>query len=234
MDTNVNNYNVSELVELIELPKKSYYTLDEIEKRVTQCIKHAQQTEESIKSKEALVTFMIQSFQKICKGYNISYGEDRVQTLQSHTHSILPKMSTTQIYEAEDHPIIQHASTDSKTGFKLSLQRGITNPLLKQANAFVLNINTRFRPDYFHTKSTDFIYTLPNPMKNVVGLKLISVEMPLCIYNLSSQLETNEFTVQRYTAAGGAIDEKIIKIRDGFYNGETLSIYLNTFVFYIR
>ena len=216
-------------------PKKSYYTLEEIEKQVTQCIQQAQQTEESIDSKQALNTFLIQSFQKICEGYNIIYGNNRLEMLQSYTTTLLPKLPTTKIVSEGDHSVIKHISTKSNSNFNLPLQRGVINPFLKQATSFLLNLNTRFRANYFTTKSTDFIYQLPNPLKNVVGMKLLSAEIPNCIYNFSSMSQTNEFTVQIFDVSGSDPvsdqQEITIKVRDGHYTGTELADYLNTFVF---
>ena len=249
MDTNINNYEVNELLELIALPKKSYYTLEEIEKHVTQCIKQVQQvdnssqSEQSTKSeqsKKELNTFLVQSFQKICEGLNIDYGEDKLETLNSFTENnppitLLPKLPSTEILNEGDHSIINHVSTTGNPGFTVKLERGVINPFLKQAYSFLVNLNTRFRSNYFKTKSTDFIYQLPNPLRNIAGMKLLSAELPDCIYNFSSVSQTNEFTVQIFDVSGSdpvsGQQEITIKVRDGLYSADELADYLNKFVF---
>ena len=155
--------------------------------------------------------------------------------MKSLTTTILPKLPHNHTITEGDHSIIQHESTKSNSNFNLPLQKGVINPFLKQATVILLNINTRFRPNYYNTKSTDFIYQLPNPLKNVVAMKLLSAEIPNCVYNISSVSKTNEFTVQTIDVNGDGVptdqNEVVIKVRDGRYTGQQLADYLNTHVF---
>ena len=82
MDTNVHNYTVQELIDLIELPQKRYYTLDEIEQHISQCIKQVNETNDTSQSKQSLNTFLIQSFEKICDEHSVLYGSDIIQTIE--------------------------------------------------------------------------------------------------------------------------------------------------------
>ena len=234
MDTNVHNYSVQELIELIELPQKGYYTLDEIDQHISKCIKQINETADTPQSKQILVAFLIQSFEKICTSKSILYGLEQLQTLKSLANTVAPTLPSNTIVTEGSHSVIQHESTKSNSNFNLPLQKGVINPFLKQAVSILLNINTRFRPNYNSTKSTDFVFHLPNPFKNVVAMKLLSAEVPNCVYNISSETNTNEFTVQTIDLSGGIKEnqnEVVIKVRDGQYTGEQLADYLNKYVF---
>ena len=79
---------------------------------------------------------------------------------------------------------------------------------------------------------------MPEEFKNVISLTVQSVQIPNSNYTYSSDLGTNEFSVELYdidttgpTIIAGTQDKKIIKITNGIYNGNMLEDYLNTYVF---
>jgi hypothetical protein len=103
------------------------------------------------------------------------------------------------------------------------------NPLAKIKRTQLLNINTKFRKRYYDTCATDFIVDLPEEFKNVISLTVQSVQVPNSNYTFSSNMGTNEFTIELYK--GGTSFKKVIKITDGIYTGKILADYLNTYVF---
>ena len=48
------------------------------------------------------------------------------------------------------------------------------NPLPKNTS-ILLNINTKFRKNFYNTKATDFVLDLPEEFKNVVSITVVSV-----------------------------------------------------------
>ena len=119
----------------------------------------------------------------------------------------------------------------------------------------LLNINSRFRNNYYKTNSCDFTLNLPFSLKNVINMSLESTEIPFNFYSFSSKLGTNEFTIEMYDEkyeivnvpgqgkkvkwVGGDgtkpvktnIKKYVIKIKDGNYTGLQLEQYLNEIVF---
>ena len=57
----------------------------------------------------------------------------------------------------------------------------------------VLNINTKFRNNYENTKSTDFIYNLPFPLKNVTSMKYVTADFTNIPYSINSNYGSNNF-----------------------------------------
>jgi len=238
MDFNINNYNLDELLEIIEIPKKEHYTLDDIETSVNTCINQSQHTDSKDGTKEHIKHFLINVFKKICNSLELSYTNSQINNLQSinNSSSILPKLASVNTFNENGKALIVQSNNQGSTQtFTHSYRTGVINPLKKQHSRILFNINTRFRDNYFNTKNTDFIYNLPNPIKNVVSMELVSAEIPACIYTFSSKTNTNEFTIQLYDVSGGTEflneTEKVIKIRNGSYTGEQLEDYLNKFVF---
>ena len=69
----------------------------------------------------------------------------------------------------------------------------------------MLNINTRFRKEYYNTPATDFIIDLPEEFKNVISLTVQSVQIPNSNYTFSSTLGTNEFSVELFDISSNGV-----------------------------
>ncbi len=82
-----------------------------------------------------------------------------------------------------------------------------------------LNIDTRFRENYYKTSSTDFHVSLPIRIKGVTKMKLCSLELPFTIYNVSASQGNNVFYI------GPALTP--IKLPDGNYTVEMMQTELN-------
>jgi hypothetical protein len=80
-----------------------------------------------------------------------------------------------------------------------------------------LNIDTRFRENYYKTNSSDFHVSLPIRIKGVTKMKLCSLELPFTIYNISASQGNNIFYV-----AGTPVT-----LPDGNYTVEMMQTELN-------
>lgn len=72
-----------------------------------------------------------------------------------------------------------------------------------------LSFDTKFRPNYFKSSPANFKMVLATPLKNVVSMRLVSLEFPNVVYDIDNTLGTNEFAVTyRATSADsfGGID----------------------------
>ena len=72
---------------------------------------------------------------------------------------------------------------------------GHLNPINVKSIKRSINIDTRFRPDYYTSKSTDFTLTLPERLNKVVSMRLSSIEIPMSFYALSESLGNTTFTI---------------------------------------
>ena len=123
-----------------------------------------------------------------------------------------------------------------KRDFSNENQTNLINPIKRETTTKLLNINSRFRQNYYNTKSSDFTFELPQVLKNVTKLTIISVQIPKSHYSFSSNLGTNEFNVELFDmSANGtniANNKKVnVKILEGEYNASLLENYLNNYVF---
>ena len=90
--------------------------------------------------------------------------------------------------------------------------QGTFNPLEKRLITKTISIDTLFRSNYPQTTSTDFIYTFPETINNVVSMQIKSIEIPYAWYTISAEKKNNSFSI---TIDGGV--PIVITIPDGNY-----------------
>lgn len=72
---------------------------------------------------------------------------------------------------------------------------GIINPIRYTTIKRALNIDSRFRPNYYQTSSSDQRLTLPYKFENVINMRLASIEIPLSYYAISRALGNNSLVI---------------------------------------
>ena len=73
--------------------------------------------------------------------------------------------------------------------------KGSFNPIEKRLVTKLICVDTFFRSSYATTKSTDFTYTFPETINNVVSLQLASMEIPYTWYVISAEQKNNFFNI---------------------------------------
>jgi len=99
--------------------------------------------------------------------------------------------------------------------------RGVINPLLKNTILRGLNVDSRYRDDYYNTKSTDLIITLPFKIENVVSYRLVSISLPITYYNISQRYGNNVIRIETYNSiftGYNLINTFDLILQDGIYN----------------
>ena len=101
---------------------------------------------------------------------------------------------------------------------------------------YSLSIDSLFRENYNSTVSTDFVYTLPEPINKVTSMKLTGIEFFNSIYTFSSQNSNNSFTITLYNcptpsdivdSSYGSVLTNIVVIPDGNYRADLLTTTIN-------
>lgn len=124
--------------------------------------------------------------------------------------------------------------------FDVGYKTSNLNPLKRDVIKSVLNIDTLFAKERkqktFNT--SDFLYYCPEPLNNVISLKLSSVEIPNIWYNISAQNQNNTFKVEILNYNDGSdnyIDSShVITLPDGNYTATVLETYLNNYFFNVK
>jgi hypothetical protein len=114
--------------------------------------------------------------------------------------------------------------------FTNSVAPGDLNSIKRITQLTNLNLNSCFRNNYYASNPCDFQYFIPTEIKNVLSMRLASIEIPNAWYLFSNMKKNNTFKIQichcneDYTY--------VIQVPDGNYDSDTLQNYLNTTYFY--
>jgi hypothetical protein len=106
---------------------------------------------------------------------------------------------------------------------------GNINSIKRITKVLNLNMNSCFRSNYFQSSSSDFQYNIPSELKNVVSMRLVSIEMPKSWYLISKNNKNNIFEITITMIHEGNIESQTytIEIPEGNYIAATLEDYLN-------
>ena len=149
---------------------------------------------------------------------DIRNGLSHVYNMNPHLEPV--KVSMGNVQERPTTPYISSLPSD--------YYQGIINPLKKRITKKNLNIDTRFRENYYAAQATNFHMDLPLKMSNVVSMKLSAFEMPSSFYVISKQFGNNFFTFV-YFLNGDSI-QKVVKIPDGTYTNSALIDVINQYI----
>ena len=112
----------------------------------------------------------------------------------------------------------------------LTYTKGLLNPILKQTTKRIISIDSQYRSDK-NTLSTEFNFNLSEPLKDVVSLRLYSIQIPYTWYTIGKSFGSNFFILKGKTA-GIDNDTHDIKmeISVGNYTPQQLIDAVNTAV----
>lgn len=136
------------------------------------------------------------------------------------------------LYDNIAPPQIQEQKYTNKVGstFSNAVAPGYLNSIKRVTYFFNLNLNTCFRSNYYNSNPCNFQYIIPAEIKNVVSLRLASIEIPNSWYLFSKVKCNNIFEIEINN--NGTITNYEIVIPDGNYDNNTLVNYLNNTYFY--
>ena len=103
---------------------------------------------------------------------------------------------------------------------------GYLNSIKRITQLQNLNLNSCFRNNYFQSDPCDFLYMLPVEVKNVLSMRLASIEIPNAWY-LFSKHQKNAICKIDITVRNVKTTHTI-EIADGNYDNESLQHYINT------
>lgn len=90
----------------------------------------------------------------------------------------------------------------------------------------LISIDTQFRDDYYNSKSTDFQYTLPTVIREVISMELSALEIPSSYYQISRDLGNDYFWLQ-IPSKVTTVDWNFISIPEGNYTRDNMVKLIN-------
>ena len=113
------------------------------------------------------------------------------------------------LIQHDDHFIIQPNLQTQQEVFNNPVPKGTLNPIRRRIMKHVFSIDTQFRNNYEKTSNSDFIYILPAPVRNVISMKLSSVEMPNTWYQVNKTTNTFYIRFNRPANNSGPTDLRL-------------------------
>ena len=125
-------------------------------------------------------------------------------------------------------PTTEYRRDDVKLTKTLDYSKDKLNPLLKQTIRRIISIDSSYRPNQ-KDLATDFTFNLSDPLRDVLSLKLYSVQIPYTWYTISKQYGSNFFYFKGNSIGidNGDHDYKF-EIKPGNYTPTNLIDAINT------
>ncbi len=241
LNLNVNDYEIPELIDLFDITV-SYNQLTEqiVNSAVEARISQYKQLSGKTNNEDQYIVFFrraeakLQEYVKIfCSSYSNSNSNSNHQhsNRNNNLHNNTPPSSNTLI--GGDHLVIKKPEYPFQTTFSVEYPNGVMNPVEKKTIKKVINIDTLFRQRYNATTASDFTCVLPNPVSNVVSMKLTSVELPSMWYVYSNRKQNNQFMIYLYNVNDGTgsfydISFNVV-LPEGNYLADEYNIAINNF-----
>lgn len=173
-----------------------------------------------------IVNIKYNSIKESCKDHNyiLFIKQARENILQYFTKKTQQKITptfTNQIVQQQKIKPITHVSEYKYPSSNL-------NNIERRTITKIICFDTRFRNNYEYTNSNDVIWNLPSPLKNVVSMKLVSIQLPIQYFMFSSANKNNRFKIKLYNMADFSDNEMDIIIPDGNYLAPEFQTVMNS------
>ena len=180
LNMNVNDYSNSDLLKIIGLDSNYDTSPYLINTKIDALIEQMKQ-----EGKTKFITFFEKIRLKLLINKNLDDDEENDEESNQEDDE-----EDEEEDEDEEDEEEENDETEETKDVKIFLNRDNT----KNATQ-VFNIDTRFRSDYYNSLSTSFTIDLPEVQKNVVSMRLASIEMPITYYSLSNTLGNNNMLI---------------------------------------
>jgi len=176
INLNGDAYNDTELENLLHLG--SGYNTEDIEKAKYSLKKKLGNNYNLGTEKQREISFFIDTIALRLK--------NNISAVSLENHSVIQQGSNF-IIENPDRQIGKNSKIENGriTLESKSAPPGYLNPINVRTITQAISIDSRFRPNYYATKSTNFSIVLPAIQKNVVSLRVASIELPTTYYAVS-------------------------------------------------
>jgi len=223
-DLNIDNYTRHELIEMFELPEHFDRNIVEI--------KEAKLRDNIINNKQIKKDTQIQTINFLTKAKNIILNETKQQNKSFQQkiedfYNSSYELKTSKLDNPQEHMVQLRPEKPYLSSFPSEFFPGIINPLKKRTIRKNLNIDTRFRENYYANSSTNFNLSLPTNFNDVLQMQLTAIELPITFYAVSKQYGNNYFTIIVHLSDNTS-ESKVINIPDGNYTQQTIMDIINT------
>ncbi len=239
-DLNIGNYSKRELEEILELPMNYDESIIQMkETKLRQNIISDLSIPASIKTKTLnfisnVKNVLTTNTQKNNSGPGVSPANvsAKMESLAKSFNSIYNvnrDLIRSDTIDSGGTYIIKQPPTPYGQSSPSEFYPGSINPLNKRILRQNINIDTRFRENYYATLSSNFHLDLPIKLSQVVSLQLSALELPSTFYAISKVFGNNFFVIT-LPKADPPVEPLIVALPDGNYTYLSLQDYINNFL----
>ena len=221
-DLNIENYSTDELIQMFELPSQYDKNIVDIkESHLKNSI--IKNTEINKETKQKTINFIVKAKNIILnniqnkKNEPVSHLAKELDSLYNTSFFLKP----TNLEDTQEHMVQVRNEKPYLSSFPSEFFPGVINPLKKRTIKKNLNIDTRFRENYYTSPSTNFNINLPINFNNVIQMQLSAIEIPKTYYTVSKQYGNNYFSI----VVNGL--SEVITIPNGNYDQSTIINAIN-------
>ena len=192
---NINNYNDEELYSILDLINPSDR---ELEAKINSLIyKYSNFGNES---GEKLVNFFKDIYEHF---FDIDSDNDDIMEGMENINENETTINDTNNNTTNENNNNNETNTDDdkvenrELGYNVDLEysKGLLNPLLKQTTKRIVSIDSQYRDDK-SSLTSDFTFNLSDPLRDVVSLRLYSIQIPYTWYTINSNYGSNFFLIK--------------------------------------
>ena len=228
-DLNIKNYTTKELEELFELPSNYDESIVEMqETKMRQNILNDKSIISSTKNNTMLFIDIVKNtlLNSIKDKQPLNSLNNLAKTYQN-VYNLDKSLHKSDTINAGNTNIIKQQSTPYGQSMPSEFYQGTINPLSKRILRQNINIDTRFRENYYTSNASNFHVDLPIRLTKVVSLQLSAMEMPTTFYVISKVFGNNFFVIE---ITNVDLDPLIVTIPDGNYDYLGLQYYINNYL----
>ena len=226
-DLNIQNYTTKELEDLFDLPED--YDDSIIEMQETKLRQNIFSDKSIISLTKTNTLSFITQVKNILtnnlKKAGQPNGLNKLAKTYQNVYNLDKNLYKSEIVDAGSTNIIKQPATAYGQSSPSEFYQGTINPLNKRILRQNINIDTRFRENYYTSNASNFHVDLPIRLTQVVSLQLSALELPNTFYVIS-QVFGNNFIVFEITGQ----TPLIVTVPDGNYDYLGLQSYLNNFL----
>ena len=217
IDLNVDNYTINDMKLFIRLSNQEEYNYYELKECVDKKIQAISQLNLSLEEKSKIINFIKRIHFSLKDKLNIK-GNNNLAGIMDESYSITDLQQDIKKLSS----VVQERREKELESIYISpVNQGVVNDLKRNIITSQLSIDTKFRKNYFSSKSSNFTINLATPLKNVISMKMSSMEIANIQHVISETLGTNGFKVTKTPSSGTSITATI-KVPSGNYDTTTL------------
>lgn len=230
-DLDIKNYTIRELEDLFELPNNYDESIIEIQETK---LRHNIISDRSIMAltknntldfiNRVKKTLMENLKKNLTPGTNVA----RLAKNWENIYNMNKTLESSDVINAGSTNIIKRDVTPYGQSSPSEFYQGTINPLNKRILRQNINIDTRFRDNYYTTTASNFHVNLPLRLTEVVSLQLSALELPNTFYVISQVFGNNFFVLEIPNEP--TIEPLVVTIPDGNYDPLALQSYINNFL----